>query len=81
MRTLSKAEQHKRGCRYCLLVSSEGKGTAKFLVCPADRCPFRELDRFNSYTDYLKSYGAQTLKSILMTIGMGKITKRKDVIL
>lgn len=82
MRPLSKAEQNKRGCRYCLYVGRmkgqvNGRNTTLSLACPANRCPFRELDYYHSYTDYLKTYGAQTLKAILMKIGMAKPKRKK----
>lgn len=85
MRLLSTAEQNKRGCRYCLYVARvkgqvngqvNGQEVTRRIACPADRCPFRELDGYRSYTDYLKTYGAQTLKAILMKLGMAKPKKR-----
>jgi hypothetical protein len=60
-----------------MVVRSNENGTQKLLACPANRCPFRELDYYDSYADYLKSFGAQTLKAILMKIGMCKPKKRK----
>ena len=81
MRILSTAEQNKRGCRYCLYVARvkgqvNGQEIVRRIACPAERCPFRELDEHKTYTDYLKTYGAQTLKAILMKLGMAKPKKR-----
>lgn len=47
MRKLGKKEKKKRGCLYCLDRKS-GK-------CKHDECPYRELDEYESYNDYLKS--------------------------
>jgi hypothetical protein len=71
MRRVSKAEQAKRGCRYCRYVDRVRESRAIFLACPANKCPFRELDKYKSYTDYLKENGGdKNMKEILKELGV-----------
>lgn len=72
MRRVTKTEQAKRGCRYCLYVGRmrEGK-TGMFLACPANKCPFHELDKYNSFADYLKEHGGnKNMVEILKELGV-----------
>lgn len=65
MRILEVKEREKRGCAFCTERQKESlqvdNGTAivnrRFYVCPHDVCPFRELDEFDKYNDYIKSLG------------------------
>ena len=79
MRRLSKVEQHKRGCRYCRLVSKERSGDGIFTVCTLDECLFHELDEHETYTDYLKVlYGNKGMKEILKEMGIYTCTKKEN---
>ncbi len=70
MRKISKTEQYQRGCRYCRFVAREKQDGQIFVVCPANQCPFHELDTVKLYTDYLKKYGKENMKQILVSLGM-----------
>lgn len=58
MRTLTKKTRTKRGCDYCLDMRKEkpkekdGKPVYK---CIHGKCPYHELDKHETYDDYLKS--------------------------
>lgn len=57
MRVLAKAEKSKRGCVYCKKVAkmrpSLGRGIR--LACPYEECPYRVLDKYDAYGEYMKS--------------------------
>lgn len=62
MHKLSNEEKDKRGCLYCMdrenaktinksaLSDEDEKGS----LCPYNRCPYRELDKYKRYKDYDK---------------------------
>lgn len=59
MRPLTSKEINKRGCLYCLdhqkTKTEVGYKTTKMVhVCIHNFCPYRELDKYESYADYLK---------------------------
>lgn len=63
MRILKQKEVTKRGCNYCMdmerhKVEKEYENGNKHMIyskfCPHDRCPYRELDKFETYDDYMK---------------------------
>jgi hypothetical protein len=49
--------------------------------CPYDKCPYHQLDGFKTYTDYLKSIGADNITKLLMTAGLKRLgqAKTKDL--
>lgn len=58
MRLLTKKEIKQRGCSYCT------KAVMKKIVydklrkhCPYSECPFHELDKYETYREYLKHEG------------------------
>lgn len=64
MRFLENDEINKRGCKECTHVYKhrqvkQYEGGAKHIVvckyCPYVKCPYTELDDFDTYEDYLKS--------------------------
>ena len=66
MHEVSKEEQEKRGCRYCTKltrvrgVSDNGNiYTAYTYICPFAKCPYRDLDNFETYDEYLESLGVK----------------------
>lgn len=70
MRALDKKEMTKRGCVYCMDVAKECfpdtlHPKCKKWACPYEECPYHELDDFDSYSQYLKSSEASSLKRIL----------------
>lgn len=58
MKVLPQSEMNKRGCIYCLdhiKRKAEPDSVKKSHVCIHDECPYRELDPYKTYTQYLKS--------------------------
>lgn len=51
MRVIEKEEKDKRGCLYCLDV----KTVAGYKKCKYDKCPYSELDGFETYEDFFHS--------------------------
>lgn len=60
MREVTDREKIQRGCAYCrdkARISKARKnqgGKLSGVNCPHKRCPYRELDKYSKYTDYLK---------------------------
>ena len=60
-RILESDEKKKRGCVYCNdLIKEKGKMEERYYditisKCPFEECPYHELDKYNTYNDYLKS--------------------------
>lgn len=58
---LSEEEKRKRGCIYCADIKKiKGYHVGQVYIkahsiCPYDICPYGELDKFNTYKDYLQS--------------------------
>lgn len=50
MRVVSIEEKKKRGCIYCRDRKRGG-------MCKHDKCPYRELDGYETYEDYFQSQG------------------------
>lgn len=48
MKKIKAAEKRKRGCDYCADVIGRWK-------CPYEECPYKELDKYSTYGQYLKS--------------------------
>lgn len=53
MRAVSKEERDKRGCLYC----HDYKKRYGLRECKHDKCPYRELDEFETYEDYVNANG------------------------
>lgn len=53
MRIVKVKERRQRGCEYC----ADAKGK-KVIKCPYDKCPYKVLDKYDNYYDYLKSNDA-----------------------
>lgn len=71
MRALDKKEMAKRGCEYCKDISKElfpemHNPECKKWACPYKECPYHGLNAFDSYSQYLKSFGPNTLKQVLL---------------
>ncbi len=50
MRYVSMKERQKRGCIECIHKRMRSKG----ISCPYDRCPYRELDKYDSFDDFVQ---------------------------
>lgn len=63
MRQLTRKEIKKRGCEYCLYMqrkkhyikSEKSNYYRQSRLCMFEKCPFRELDKYETYEDYLES--------------------------
>lgn len=61
MRPLTNKEINKRGCIYCAdhtkaRFEVNYKETRLMRACPHNICPYRELDKYDTYADYLKHH-------------------------
>lgn len=55
MRELREKEMRKRGCRYCTQrVMKRNVYGLSASHCPHDECPYHELDKYDTYREYLK---------------------------
>lgn len=52
MRALGQEEKDKRGCLYCL----DYKKKRGVRGCKHGKCPYHELDEFETYEDYFNSH-------------------------
>lgn len=71
MRDLSSREIDKRGCWYCLdfvkkIKTPQGNKAVKMCIHPS--CPYHELDKYDHYSDYLKTKDTEGLNMILQKI-------------
>lgn len=75
MRRLTAAEKKQRACEHCVDGQEARKQTGLQIVryCPHDECPYHEMDKFASYTKYLKSIGGSTIKEVLKSLGLGSL--------
>lgn len=55
MRVIRMAENKQRGCNYCKDVIQRNKGYVTQTSCPHDKCPYKVLDKYETYEDYMKS--------------------------
>lgn len=71
MRGLTHKEMNKRGCIYCsdlIKRKLEPDSKLRSLVCKHDKCPYHELDSYDTYTQFLKSPQQNALKMVLEKI-------------
>lgn len=61
MRIVKEDERKKRGCIYCL----DYKTHHGYKKCKHDKCPYRELDNYESYEDYFRSRPGISIEEIL----------------
>lgn len=60
MRMLNNEMKKKRGCMYCAdLVHGRRNG------CPHDECPYHELDKYETYNQYMKQASPLTISQLL----------------
>lgn len=55
MRIIPYAEKVQRGCTYCAFVDKAEEYGVIREACPYNECPYRELDGFATYNEYLKA--------------------------
>lgn len=63
MNPLAQEVIRKRGCIYCadVVVIEEDEWTLEKgqCCCPYDKCPYKVLNKYNSYTAYLRAFEHQ----------------------
>lgn len=57
MRRLTRDEMKQRGCLYCLDYKMLKHDEKKRKMCMHDKCPYRELDGYKTYNQFLKDTG------------------------
>lgn len=65
MRKIYAAEIEQRGCHYCekRVLKWDRSGGFYRSHCPHTRCPYRVLDKYESYKDYMNSEDSKRLFS------------------
>lgn len=63
MRLLNSSQTLKRGCADCTHVLSVYCGNIRY-ACSFSECPYHELDRCETYKDYLRPSGRKKRKKI-----------------
>ena len=57
VRIIEMPEIQQRGCKYCPHYSvGRGKNHAHIHWCAYRKCPYNELDAYETYDDYLKAF-------------------------
>ena len=70
MRVLRKAETTKRGCSYCTDIIREriektGGGRSR---CPHEECPYKVLDKYDTYEDYMQGDECKEILKAMLDI-------------
>ena len=70
LRPLTSSEMRKRGCEYCadhawIKVETGYKYFKKCHACKHDICPYRELDKYDTYDQYLKHSKNEGIDALL----------------
>ena len=60
-RLITETEYKQRGCYFCadktntkgIKYTGKREGFAKAIACPYEECPYRELDAFDSYSQFV----------------------------
>ena len=60
-RTLTLGEKKQRGCVYCKHVEHGKYGGCNRLFCPFDRCPYKVLDKYETYEEFMASEDSKIL--------------------
>lgn len=61
MRTVPNFERKKRGCGFCKDGAGEMHGKVWKVACPFSECPYRVLDKYKTYDEFLKSEDSKIL--------------------
>lgn len=64
MRLVPAHEKKKRGCLYCAnveIVRTGGRKKDSRTACPFDECPYKVLDKYESYEEFMKSEDSKIL--------------------
>ena len=61
MRIVRMYENKQRGCKYCTHVSQKKQGYATLTACPFDECPYKVLDKYDTYEEFMASEDSMIL--------------------
>lgn len=61
MRVIHMHENKQRGCVYCNDVVKRKHGYVTQTSCPHDECPYKVLDKYESYEDFMASEDSRIL--------------------
>lgn len=62
MRLLKLSERKKRGCTYCMdMVIITDEDESQHMNCPHEKCPYKVLDKYESYEDFMESEDSKIL--------------------
>lgn len=61
MRVLSAQEKRQHGCCCCADVAKAGVNGQVRTACPFDECPYKVLDKYESYEKYMESEDCRIL--------------------
>jgi hypothetical protein len=66
MRLTAVDERKKRGCTYCVdkVVVSGRYGRGRNIECPHEECPYKVLDKYDTYDDYMESKESEIVSLI-----------------
>lgn len=72
VRLVSSAEKRQRGCVYCLdnVRDENTKGIHVGRYCPYAECPYRELDKHETYEQYIRSTDLSGFAKALAGLGL-----------
>ncbi len=61
LRLVSLYERKQRGCTYCNDVVYRGVRGSNRLACPLDKCPYKVLEKYETYEEYMASEDCRIL--------------------
>lgn len=60
-RLLTLYEMRQRGCKFCKNVTTARNLYGDRTACPFDECPYKVLDKYNSYEEFMASEDSKIL--------------------
>lgn len=72
-RHVTDKEKKKRGCVYCMDALTTGNKQSTYYIgrfCPYEECPYRELDKYDDYGDYIKATDLNGFVKALEAFGL-----------
>ena len=72
VRLVSTPEKKQRGCVYCLdnVRDANTRGIHVGRYCPYEKCPYRELDKYKTYEQYIRSTDLSGFAKVLEALGL-----------
>lgn len=72
-RNVTDKEKKKRGCIYCMDTLTAGSKQSTYYIgrfCPYEECPYHELDKYDSYGQYIKATDLRGFVKALEAFGL-----------